>query len=146
MPLQGEYEPPARDWVRQEVDRILSTGTTDGTTMSGYAVVLVTTVGAQSGKLRKVPLIRVEHEDEYALIASKGGAPDHPQWYYNVKANPHVELQDGALTMDYLAREATGEERDLWWHRATQVYRDYTDYQAKTDRQIPVFVLTPMSS
>jgi len=144
MPLHGEYDPPANEWLRGEIDRILTTGTTDGTTMGGYAVVLVTTVGAKSGKLRKIPLMRVEHEGEYAIVASKGGAPDHPEWYHNVKANPHVELQDGALTLDYRAREVDGAERDTWWQRAVSAYPDYADYQANTDRQIPVFVLTPM--
>jgi deazaflavin-dependent oxidoreductase (nitroreductase family) len=110
--------------------------------MRGVPIIVLTSVGAKSGLLRKTPLMRVEHEGEYAVVASLGGAPQHPVWYYNVAANPHVELQDGAEKKDYLAREVTAEERDLWWERAVAVWPDYAAYQTRTTRQIPVFVLT----
>lgn len=113
--------------------------------MRGMPIILVTSVGAQSGKLRKTPLMRVEHNGEYAAVASLGGAPKHPVWYYNLKKHPHVELQDGAVKRDYLAREVTGEEKAVWWERPVAAYPDYADYQEKTTREIPVFVLTPMT-
>ena len=104
----------------------------------------MTTIGAKSGKIRKTPLMRVEHEGEYAVVASLGGAPKHPVWYYNIKAHPEVELQDGTESGDYQSREVTGDEKAVWWERAVATWPDYADYQAKTDRQIPVFVLTPV--
>jgi deazaflavin-dependent oxidoreductase (nitroreductase family) len=107
-------------------------------------VVLLTTIGAKSGKLRKTPLMRVEHDGEYAVVASLGGAPKNPVWYYNIVANPHVELQDGTESGDYQAREVSGDEKAIWWQRAVAAYPDYADYQRKTDRAIPVFVLTPI--
>jgi deazaflavin-dependent oxidoreductase (nitroreductase family) len=108
-------------------------------------VILLTTVGAKSGKLRKTPLMRVEHDGEYAIVASLGGAPKHPVWYYNVAKNPRVELQDGPVTRDYDAREVSGDEKAAWWERAVAAFPPYADYQTKTDRQIPLFVLTPVS-
>ena len=105
-------------------------------------VIILTTLGSRSGKLRKTPLMRVEHEGEYAVVASLGGAPKNPVWYYNIVANPHVELQDGPQRWDMVAREVTGEERALWWERAVAAYPPYADYQRSTDRTIPVFVLT----
>lgn len=108
-------------------------------------VILLTTLGAKSGKLRKIALMRVEHNGEYALVASLGGAPKNPVWYYNVKENPLVELQDGSVTKDYQAREVIGDEKATWWDRAVEAYPPYAEYQTKTDRQIPVFVLTPVS-
>jgi deazaflavin-dependent oxidoreductase (nitroreductase family) len=108
-------------------------------------VVVLTSVGAKSGKLRKTPLMRVEHAGEYAVVASLGGAPQHPVWYYNLQANPHVELQDGAVKRDYSAREVTGDEKAQWWERAVAAFPPYADYQAKTTRAIPVFVLTPLA-
>ena len=114
--------------------------------MQGLPVVILTTQGATSGKLRKVPLMRVEHEDAYAVVASLGGAPKNPVWYYNVVANPVVELQDGPVKQDMVAREATGEEKALWWGRAIAAFPDYAEYQRKTDREIPVFVLEPSGS
>jgi F420H(2)-dependent quinone reductase len=145
MPLQGEYEPSAWDWVRNQVETYEGSGGTDALTLldTGLPVVVVTSVGAKTGKLRKNPLMRVEHEGKYAAVASVGGAPKNPVWYYNVAANPHVELQDGPVKQDMLAREVTGEEKALWWERAVAAYPDYADYQANTDRQIPVFVLEP---
>ncbi|HEX6953637.1 MAG TPA: nitroreductase family deazaflavin-dependent oxidoreductase, partial [Agromyces sp.] len=106
-------------------------------------VIVLTTVGAKSGKLRKTALMRVEHDGEYAVVASQGGDPEHPAWYFNIVAHPHVELQDGPVKRDYLAREVTGDEKAVWWQRANEVWPSYDDYQRKTDREIPVFVLTP---
>ena len=112
--------------------------------MKGKPIILLTTVGAKTGKLRKTPLMRVEHDGEYAVVASLGGAPKNPVWYYNIAKNPRVELQDGTVTHDYDAREVFGDEKAVWWERAVQAWPDYADYQTKTDRQIPVFVLTPV--
>jgi F420H(2)-dependent quinone reductase len=142
MPLQGEYAPGKADWARKQVDRYESSGGTEATTLRGLPVVVLTTVGAKTGMLRKTALMRVEHEGEYAVVASLGGAPKHPVWYYNVRANPHVELQDETEKHDYQAREVTGDERDVWWQRAVDAYPPYADYQTKTARQIPVFVLS----
>jgi deazaflavin-dependent oxidoreductase (nitroreductase family) len=145
MPLTGEYAPGTADWARDQLETYERSGGTQGTTLRGMPVIILTSVGAKSGKLRKNPLMRVEHEGEYAVVASLGGAPRNPVWYYNLTANPHVELQDGPVKRDYLAHEATGEEKALWWERAVAAYPDYVAYQAKTDREIPVFVLTPMN-
>ena len=144
MPLEGEYEPGTLDWARENAELYMSSGGTQGTDLRGMPVVLLTTIGAKTGKLRKTPLMRVEHGGEYAIVASLCGAPKHPVWYHNVVKNPHVELQDGTVTGDYQAREVFGEEKALWWERAVAAYPDYADYQAKTERQIPVFVLTPI--
>ncbi|WP_432513158.1 nitroreductase family deazaflavin-dependent oxidoreductase [Kineococcus sp. SYSU DK001] len=146
MPLTGEYEPSPEAWVRDQVEQYESSGGTEGTELRGMPVVVLTTKGAKSGKLRKQPLMRVEHEGVYAVVASLGGAPKHPVWYFNVKAHPLVELQDGPVKRDYTAREVTGAEREQWWERAVAAYPDYADYQRKTDRVIPVFVLEAASS
>lgn len=146
MPLTGEYEPSPSEWAREQAETYEATGGADANTLRGVPIIVLTSVGAKSGKLRKTPLMRVEHEGEYAIVASMGGAPQHPTWYHNLKANPHVELQDGPEKKDYLAREVTGEEKATWWERAVAVWPDYQEYQDKTDRQIPVFVLTPMDS
>lgn len=122
----------------------MASGGTEGTEMQGMPVVLLTTVGAKTGKLRKTPLMRVEHEGQYAIVASLGGAPKNPVWYYNVVKNSRVELQDGTVTGDYDAREVFGDEKATWWERAVAAYPPYAEYQEKTDRQIPVFVLTPV--
>jgi deazaflavin-dependent oxidoreductase (nitroreductase family) len=143
MPLTGEYEPSPTKWSADQAALYETSGGTKGTTMQGKPVVLLTTKGARSGKLRKAPLMRVEHEGEYAIVASLGGAPKHPVWYHNVIADPHVELQDGPVKRDMIAREVTGDEKAVWWERAVAVWPDYAEYQKKTDRQIPVFVLTP---
>ncbi|MFH8570152.1 nitroreductase family deazaflavin-dependent oxidoreductase [Streptomyces sp. NPDC017993] len=143
MPLQGEYEPSPTQWVRDQVTSYESSGGKEGTTMRGMPVVILTTRGAKSGKIRKSPLMRVEHDGTYAVVASLGGAPEHPVWYHNVVADPRVELQDGPVRQDMTAREVTGEEKALWWGRAVEAYPDYDDYQKKTDREIPVFVLAP---
>ncbi|MEU9363087.1 nitroreductase family deazaflavin-dependent oxidoreductase [Streptomyces sp. NPDC051840] len=142
MPIEGEYEPSPTAWVREQVELIESSGGTQGTTMRGMPVILLTTRGAKTGKIRKTPLMRVEHEGQYAVVASLGGAPKHPVWYYNVQADPQVELRDGTLSQDMVAREVTGEEKALWWGRAVEAFPDYADYQAKTDREIPLFVLS----
>ena len=145
MPLSGEYEASPWDWVRNDADRIMESGSTDGSEMKGKPIILLTTVGAKTGKVRKTPLMRVEHGGEYAVVASLGGAPKNPVWYYNIKAHPRVELQDGTVTKEYEAREVSGDEKAVWWERAVEAWPDYADYQTKTDRQIPVFVLTPIS-
>ncbi|WP_078312029.1 MULTISPECIES: nitroreductase family deazaflavin-dependent oxidoreductase [unclassified Mycobacterium] len=145
MPLTGEYEPSGLDWSQKQVARIIESGTTDGITIADMPVILLTTLGAKSGKLRKIALMRVEHDGEYAIVASLGGAPKNPVWYYNVKENPLVELQDGSITKDYHAREVFGDEKAPWWDRAVEAYPPYAEYQTKTDRQIPVFVLTRVS-
>jgi deazaflavin-dependent oxidoreductase (nitroreductase family) len=145
MPLDGEYELSPSAWVRDQTLKILETGTTESVDIKGRAVVLITTRGAKTGKLRRVPLMRVEHDGTYAIVASLGGAPKNPVWYYNVKADPKVDLQDGTETNDFVAREVTGDEKAVWWERAVAAYPDYADYQRKTDRQIPVFVLEPVT-
>lgn len=144
MPLTGDYEPSTSDWARENAELYMASGGTEGTELKGKPVILLTTLGARSGKIRKTPLMRVEHDGEYAVVASLGGAPKNPVWYHNVKRHPRVELQDGTRTGDYEAREVFGEERELWWERAVDVWPDYADYQRKTDRRIPVFVLTPI--
>jgi deazaflavin-dependent oxidoreductase (nitroreductase family) len=144
MPLTGEYEPSAASWARDQVDLYERSGGTEGTDMQGKPVIILTSVWAKSGKIRKTPLMRVEHNGEYAVVASLGGAPQHPVWYYNLTANPHVELQDGPVKRDYRAREVHGEERETWWERAVAAWPDYAEYQKKTTRTIPVFVLTPI--
>jgi deazaflavin-dependent oxidoreductase (nitroreductase family) len=146
MPLEGEYEISPTGWVREQTEKIFETGTTESVDIKGRPVVLLTTRGAKTGKLRKVPLMRVEHEGRYAIVASLGGAPKNPVWYYNVKADPHVELQDGRESRDFKAREVTGEEKAVWWERAVAAYPDYAEYQKKTTREIPVFVLEPIEA
>jgi deazaflavin-dependent oxidoreductase (nitroreductase family) len=143
MPLEGEYEPSPEKWVRDQVELFEGSGGTEGTTMRGMPVIILTTLGARSRKIRKTPLMRVEHDGRYAVVASKGGAPSHPVWYHNLVADPRVELQDGPVRQDMTARELDGAERELWWKRAVEAYPDYADYQAGTDRVIPVFVLEP---
>ena len=145
MPLSGEYEPSTSDWARENAEKYMESGGTDGTELQGKPVILLTTIGAKTGKIRKTPLMRVEHDGEYAVVASLGGAPKNPVWYYNIKAHPQVELQDGAVTKDYEAREVLGDEKAAWWERAVAAWPDYANYQKKTDRQIPVFVLTPIT-
>ncbi|MGF0176521.1 nitroreductase family deazaflavin-dependent oxidoreductase [Streptomyces sp. Marseille-Q5077] len=145
MPLDGEYEPSPTKWVRDQVELYESSGGTKGTTLmnTGMPVIVLTTRGAKSGKIRKTPLMRVEQDGRYAAVASLGGAPKHPVWYHNVKGDPHVELQDGPTKRDMKAREITGAEKDEWWERAVAAYPPYAEYQQKTDRVIPVFVLEP---
>src|SRR4051794_2593944 len=145
MPLSGEYEESPWDWVRNDADKVMGSGTTEGAEMKGKPIILLTTIGAKTGKIRKTPLMRVEHGGEYAVVASLGGAPKNPVWYYNIKAHPRVELQDGSVAKDYEAREVFGDEKAAWWERAVAAWPDYANYQTKTDRQIPVFVLTPVN-
>lgn len=143
MPVEGEYEPSAWIWVREQVDLYERSGGTQGTTLrdTGLPVVIITNRGVRTGKLRKTPVMRVENDGRYAAVASQGGAPTHPGWYHNLRANPRVQLQDGTRKWDMIAREATGDERAVWWHRAVAAYPPYAEYQQKTARQIPVFVL-----
>jgi F420H(2)-dependent quinone reductase len=145
MPVEGQYEPSAQAWVREQVELYEGSGGTQGTTLrdTGLPVVIVTNRGAVSGKVRKIPVMRVEHDGRYAVVASKGGAPDNPQWYRNLVVSPLVELQDGPVKQDMVAREVSGAERQEWWQRAVAAYPPYSDYQLKTERQIPVFVLEP---
>jgi deazaflavin-dependent oxidoreductase (nitroreductase family) len=142
MPLSGEYAPSTTGWARAQAEKIESTNGAQGTELRGMPVVVLTSRGAKTGKLRKTALMRVEHDGQYAVVGSLGGAPKNPVWVYNVRADPHVELQDGPEKHDYLAHETEGAERELWWKRAVEAYPDYANYQKKTDRVIPVFVLT----
>jgi len=146
MAVNGEYAPSPSRWVRDQVELFENSGGTEGTTQldTGLPVIIVTNLGARSGKVRKTPLMRVEHEGRYAAVASMGGAPKNPVWYYNLKANPRVELQDGPKRTDMVARELTGSERAEWWDRAVAAYPPYAEYQTKTSRRIPVFLLEPV--
>jgi len=145
MAVEGEYEPSTAGWVRDQVELYEGSGGTQGTTLrdTGLPVVIVTNRGARSGKVRKTPLMRVEHGGRYAAVASQGGAPTHPYWYHNLRADPHVEVQDGPRKQEMTARELTGDERAQWWQRAVAAYPPYAEYQERTTRQIPVFVLEP---
>ena len=143
MPLTGEYAPSASDWSREQAELIESSNGAEGTVMRGFPVILLTTLGVKSGKIRKTPLMRVEHNGEYLIVASKGGAAEDPTWSHNVLTSPFVELQDGPVRKDYQARELAGDERAVWWDRAVEAFPDYADYQVKTERLIPVFLLTP---
>lgn len=130
-------------WADEQAELFEKTNGAEGNTLRGRPIVVVTTTGAKSGTVRKVPVMRVEHDGTYAVVASKGGAPKNPVWYHNLVAYPKVRLQDGPTTRDYVAREASGAERDLWWQRAVAAWPDYAAYQTKTERLIPVFVLDP---
>jgi deazaflavin-dependent oxidoreductase (nitroreductase family) len=143
MAVEGEYEPSTQGWVRDQVELYEGSGGTQGTTLrdTGLPVVIITNRGARSGNVRKTPLMRVEHGGSYAAVASQGGAPTHPYWYYNLRADPHVEVQDGPRKQDMTARELSGDERAQWWERAVAAYPPYAEYQERTTRQIPVFVL-----
>lgn len=143
MPLTGEYEPSTSAWARNQADAFEASNGQEANTLAstGMPIIVLTSVGAKSGKLRKTALMRVEHDGDYAVVASLGGAPKHPVWYHNLKANPHVELQDGSVKRDYRAREVTGDEKAIWWERAVAAFPTYAEYQTKTTRQIPVFVL-----
>ena len=144
METSAEYEPSPADYVREQVETYERTGGAEGNTMRGRPIVILTTIGAKTGKIRKTPLMRVEHDGKYAVVASKGGAPTHPVWYHNIKAHPEVKLQDGPTPQDMIAHEATGEEKKEWWERAVAAWPDYAEYQKKTDREIPLFVLEPV--
>jgi deazaflavin-dependent oxidoreductase (nitroreductase family) len=143
MTLEGEYEPSPSGWVREQVDKYEGSGGLEGTTLldTGLPVIVVTMRGKRSGKVRKAPVMRVEHGGQYAIVASKGGSPDNPLWYFNLKANPEeVRIQDGPDVFDVTVREVDGDERDQWWQRAVAAYPSYADYQARTTRLIPVLV------
>ena len=144
MPLTGEYAPSTSDWAREQAELFERTNGAEGNLLQGRPIILLTTLGATSGKLRKTALMRVEHDGEHAIVASRGGAPKHPSWYHNVVDAPLVELQDGPVRKDYVPRELSGEEREIWWKRAVEAWPPYADYQEKTDRIIPVFLLTPV--
>jgi F420H(2)-dependent quinone reductase len=144
MPLIGEYEPSADEWARTQAETYEATNGLEANLLRGRPIIVLTSVGAKTGKLRKTPLMRVEHDGRYAVVASQGGAPKHPVWYWNLVAHAHVELQDGAVKKDYRAHLAEGAEYAEWWERANETWPDYATYQAKTVRKIPVFVLEPM--
>jgi F420H(2)-dependent quinone reductase len=144
MPLTGVYAPSKSAWARKQAETYEASGGAKAATLSGKPIIVVTSVGAMTGKLRKTALMRVEHDGDYAVVASRGGAAKNPVWYYNLKKNPHVELQDGSTKRDYRAREVSGDEKSAWWKRAVEVWPAYDDYQKKTTRKIPVFVLEPL--
>jgi F420H(2)-dependent quinone reductase len=144
MPLTGEYEPSTAGWARKQAERYEASNGAEAAELRGRPIIVLTSVGAKSGKLRKTALMRVEHDGIYAVVASLGGAPRNPVWYYNLKANPQVELQDGPTKRDYEAREVMGDEKSTWWDRAVEAWPDYANYQTRTKRQIPVFVLEPI--
>ncbi|MFI6071172.1 nitroreductase family deazaflavin-dependent oxidoreductase [Actinoplanes sp. NPDC051343] len=146
MPLSGEYAPSTSDWARKQAEQYEQSGGTIAGDLRGLPVVVLTSVGAKTGKLRKTALMRVEHDGEYLVVASRGGAPENPVWVYNLRKNPRVELQDGAEKHDYEARELDGDERDRWWDRAVETFPNYAEYQLKTNRLIPIFKLTRAES
>ncbi|WP_345802485.1 nitroreductase family deazaflavin-dependent oxidoreductase [Microbacterium sp. AZCO] len=146
MPLEGEYLPSTSDWARRQAEAYEASGGAEHAHLRGKPVIVLTTVGAKTGALRKTALMRVEHDGAYAVVASMGGAPRHPAWYWNLVRNPHVELQDGADKGDYLARELEGDEYAAWWERAVAAWPDYANYQKRTERIIPVFVLEPIAA
>ena len=146
MPLTGDYAPSSAAGARTQAERYEATNGAEANDLRGRPIIVLTSVGAKSGKLRKTALMRVEHEGMYAVVGSKGGAPKHPVWYHNLKANPHVELQDGHTKRDYTAREVSGDEKAVWWDRAVATWPDYATYQTRTSRQIPVFVLEPLDT
>lgn len=143
MPLTGEYLPSTSEWARKQAETFEASRGAEAGLLRGRPIIVLTTVGAKTGALRKTALMRVEHEGCYAVVASKGGAPDEPKWAGNMRAQPHVELQDADVTRDYTARELSGAERDEWWARAVEAWPDYANYQTKTDRLIAVFLLEP---
>ncbi len=145
MPVVGEYEPNSWPWVAEQVAEYEESGGTRANTLrdTGIPIVIVTMMGARSGKVRKIGLMRVEHDGEYALVASKGGDPQDPAWYANLVADPHIEIQDGPAPADFVVREVSGEERDVWWERAVAVYPPYEEYAAKAGRLIPVLIAAP---
>jgi deazaflavin-dependent oxidoreductase (nitroreductase family) len=145
MSSDSDYAPSPTAWVRSAVEQIENSGTTEVAGLRGMSVVLMTMRGAKSGKVRKVPVMRVEHDGVYAAVASLGGAPKNPVWYYNLKADPKLTLQDGETTKEYVAREIDGAEYDEWWKRAVEAYPPYAEYQTKTTRKIPLFLLDPVN-
>ena len=146
MPLTGEYAPSTARWAREQAERYEASDGAEAADLRGRPVIVLTSLGARTGRLRKTALMRVEHDGVYAVVASLGGAPKHPVWYYNLKAHPLVELQDGPNKREYVAREVDGDEKATWWERAVDAWPDYAKYQTKTERQIPVFVLDPAAA
>jgi deazaflavin-dependent oxidoreductase (nitroreductase family) len=144
MPLEGHYEPSPVDWVRKQVEQFESSDGREGNTMKDLPVIVLTTKGARTGNIRKSPLMRVEHDGKYLIVASLGGAPSHPVWYHNVVANPTVEIQDGATRQDMATRELDGDEREVWWKRAVGAFPPYAEYQEKTSRVIPILICEPV--
>jgi deazaflavin-dependent oxidoreductase (nitroreductase family) len=148
MPLEGEYAPPdPESWVREQIETWERSGGTEGTSLldTGMPVVIVVNRGVVSGQLRRTPLMRVEHEGSYLAVGSKGGAPKNPAWVANIRADARVEVWDGPTKGDYTAREIDGDERATWWERAVAAYPPYADYQVRTERLIPLFVLEPVA-
>ncbi|MHB8464522.1 MAG: nitroreductase family deazaflavin-dependent oxidoreductase [Acidimicrobiales bacterium] len=145
MPLEGTYEPSPWAWVADQIQLYETSGGREGTELQGKPCVILWTKGRNSGTVRKSALMRVNHGEQYAVVASMGGAPKHPVWYLNLLADAHVSLQDGAVLGDYVARVASGDEKAEWWARATAVWPDYDNYQAKTSREIPLVILDPVS-
>jgi len=145
MTLSGTYVASPSRRAAEQVELYERSEGREGTTMRGMPVVVLTTRGARTGNIRKTPLMRVEHDGDYAVVASQGGAPTHPKWYYNLLAHPEVQLQDGPVKQDMAARELAGEEREIWWKRAVEAFPDYADYQTKTERLIPRFVMEPQA-
>jgi deazaflavin-dependent oxidoreductase (nitroreductase family) len=145
MPIEGEYEPSRWDWVRDQVEEYEASGGAEGATLreTGLPIVIVTTRGRRTGKVRKFAVMRVEHDGEYAIIGSKGGAPEHPGWYHNLVADPNVMVQDGPEPFDAVVRLVSGDERAQWWERGVELFPPYAEYAEKTDREIPVFVASP---
>nr|WP_274637701.1 nitroreductase family deazaflavin-dependent oxidoreductase [Microbacterium bovistercoris] len=145
MPLTGEYKPSTASWARTQAETFEASGGAEANELRGKPIIVLTTVGAKTGALRKTALMRVEHEGHYAVVASKGGSPDEPKWASNMRKHPHVELQDLGVKRDYLAHEAAGAERETWWARAVEAFPNYAEYQTKTDRLIALFVLDPIT-
>ena len=143
MAIEGEYVPSQWDWVAKQIDQYESSGGTEGVTIQGAPVIVMTMRGRRSGNVRKAAVMRVEHDGTYAAVASKGGSPENPGWYHNLMAHPDITLQDGTESRPMRAREAEGDERAAWWARAVAAYPPYAEYQTRTDREIPVFVLEP---
>jgi deazaflavin-dependent oxidoreductase (nitroreductase family) len=145
MPIEGEYEPSRWDWVRDQVEEYEASGGAEGATLreTGLPIVIITTRGRRTGKVRKFAVMRVEHDGEYAIIGSKGGAPEHPGWYHNLVADPNVMVQDGPEPFDAVVRLVSGDERAQWWERGVELFPPYAEYAEKTDREIPVFVASP---
>ncbi|MDT7606393.1 MAG: hypothetical protein QOG96_896 [Pseudonocardiales bacterium] len=144
MPLEGHCEPSPVDWVRKQVEQFESSDGREGNTMKDLPVIVLTTKGARTGNIRKSPLMRVEHDGKYLIVASLGGAPSHPVWYHNAVANPTVEIQDGATRQDMATRELDGDEREVWWKRAVDAFPPYAEYQEKTSRVIPILICEPV--
>jgi deazaflavin-dependent oxidoreductase (nitroreductase family) len=146
MTIQGEYVPSKQDWVREQVERFEATNGAEANTLrdTGDPIVVITSIGAKSGKVRKNPVMRVEKDGNYVAVASKGGAPQHPEWYFNFLAHPVVDLQDGPDKRAYRARLLSGQERTQWWQYAVDTWPTYAEYEKRTDREIPVFLLEPI--